>query len=169
MTLILKESKVAELPSELIDDMVFFGLFKVGEKGELMLDSFCFTENDINYVKNNANNAEINSICVEVVHFLNQQAKTRYRVNVAATQRLIKARVKEGFTLDDFKTVISSKCKEWGNDPKMKKYIRPATLFAPTNFESYLNHAEPYREESKREERREQAEQPILYDIDMDW
>src|SRR5690625_4593644 len=74
---------------------------------------------------------------VEIIDFLNKQAGTKYRPTTAATQRHIKARWNEGFTLDDFKKVIEVKCREWITSD-MKKYLRPETLFG-TKFESYLN------------------------------
>ena len=46
----------------------------------------------------------------------------------------------EGFTLDDFKTVIKAKNFEWCNNPDMEQYIRPQTIFG-TKFESYLQAA----------------------------
>ena len=52
--------------------------------------------------------------------------------------RLLK-RLAEGFTIDDFKKVIDVKCAQWLNDPNMKKYLRPETLFKASHFESYLN------------------------------
>ena len=54
------------------------------------------------------------------------------------TIREIKARLNEGFKLEDFKIVIDNKCSEWLNDKKMNQYLRPDTLFG-TKFESYLN------------------------------
>ena len=45
----------------------------------------------------------------------------------------------EGHTVDDFKTVIDKKYAEWGQNPKMSKYLRPETLFSAEHFESYLN------------------------------
>lgn len=72
-----------------------------------------------------------------VIEYLNEKAGTNYRSSGQATKRHINARVAEGFTLDDFKTVIDKKCAEWkGSD--MEKYLRPETLFG-TKFESYLN------------------------------
>lgn len=72
-----------------------------------------------------------------IVAYLNEKAGTAYRTNGAATNRLINARLSEGYTLDDFKTVIDNKCAEWlGSD--MAKYLRPETLFG-SKFESYLN------------------------------
>jgi uncharacterized phage protein (TIGR02220 family) len=74
----------------------------------------------------------------EVVAYLNQRAYTHYRATTASTRRLIKARLKEGFTVDEFKLVIDKKCAEWLNNRDMAQYLRPETLFGP-KFESYLN------------------------------
>lgn len=80
---------------------------------------------------------EKEKIYCAVIEHLNREAGTKYRANAQATQRHINARVAEGFTLDDFKTVINKKCTEWrGTD--MEKYLRPETLFG-SKFESYLN------------------------------
>lgn len=75
---------------------------------------------------------------VEIVNYLNDVAGKNFRHTTRKTQTLIKARLKEGFTVDDFKRVIDNKTKEWKHDPKMSKYLRPETLFG-TKFESYLN------------------------------
>ena len=72
-----------------------------------------------------------------IVDHLNQRAGTSYRASTKKTKSIIHARIKEGFTVDDFKTVIDKKCAEWlGTD--MAKYLRPETLFG-TKFEGYLN------------------------------
>ncbi|MHB8568998.1 MAG: phage replisome organizer N-terminal domain-containing protein [Metallibacterium sp.] len=73
----------------------------------------------------------------EIINYLNQVLKTKYR-NIKQTTILIKARLKEGFTVDDFKTVIDKKNNEWGLNDKMAQYLRPETLFS-NKFESYLN------------------------------
>ena len=74
----------------------------------------------------------------EVVDHLNSRAGTHYRATTASTRRLIKARLKEGFTIDDIKLVIDKKCADWGRNPKMAEYLRPDTLFG-NKFEGYLN------------------------------
>lgn len=74
----------------------------------------------------------------EIVDFLNNSAGTNYRASSKKTRELIKARINEGFTLEDFKVVIEKKTREWINDNKMKGYLRPETLFG-TKFEGYLN------------------------------
>ncbi len=73
----------------------------------------------------------------EIVKYLNQAAGTSYKPNTPKTVRSIKARMKEGFTVDDFKAVIDKKVSEWAKTD-MQKYLRPETLFG-TKFEGYLN------------------------------
>lgn len=75
--------------------------------------------------------------CEEVITYLNSKAGTHYR-NVDSNRKLITARMKEGYTVEDFKTVIDKKCDEWkGTD--MQQFIRPVTLFQASKFENYLN------------------------------
>lgn len=74
----------------------------------------------------------------EIVNYLNNSAGTNYRASSKKTRELIKARINEGYTLEDFKVVIEKKTREWLNDNKMKAYLRPETLFG-TKFEGYLN------------------------------
>ena len=78
------------------------------------------------------------SIIREIIDYLNSKAGTNYKTTTPKTRTLIKARLKEGFTLDDFYTVIDKKVLLWGKDIKMQAFLRPETLFG-TKFESYLN------------------------------
>src|SRR5699024_33300 len=50
---------------------------------------------------------------VEIVTYLNDVADKNYRHTTRKTKDLIKARMKEGFTVDDFKKVIDIKVREW--------------------------------------------------------
>lgn len=74
----------------------------------------------------------------EVIDHLNQRAGTHYKATTANTRKLIKARLKEGFTVDEIKLVIDKKCADWLNNRDMAQYLRPETLFG-NKFESYLN------------------------------
>lgn len=76
-------------------------------------------------------------IYIYIVAYLNQKANKNFKPTTKKTQSLINARIKEGFTLDDFKRVIDIKCNQWLGT-EMEKYLRPETLFG-TKFESYLN------------------------------
>lgn len=77
------------------------------------------------------------NIYSSIISYLNEKAHTKYRPSSSKTKTLIKARLNEGFTEDDFKKVIDNKTEEWLNSD-MEKYLRPQTLFG-TKFESYLN------------------------------
>lgn len=74
----------------------------------------------------------------QVVDYLNEKTGKQYKHTTKKTQSLIKARTKEGFSLDDFKQVIDNMSSQWMNDSKMNQYLRPETLFG-TKFEGYLN------------------------------
>lgn len=74
----------------------------------------------------------------EIVQYLNQKTNKNFKHTSKVTQRHIRARLAEGFTVNDFKQVIDKKCSDWLRDQKMKEYLRPETLFG-TKFESYLN------------------------------
>ncbi len=73
-----------------------------------------------------------------IVEYLNNKIGAHYKPNGKKIKELIRARMNEGYTVEDFKTVIDKKFKSWGNDPKMSLYLRPSTLFG-TRFGEYLN------------------------------
>ena len=76
----------------------------------------------------------------EIVDYLNQKAGTRYKHTSEDTRKHIRARVNDGYTLDDFKAVIDRKVEEW-KGTEWQKFLRPSTLFG-SKFESYLNQKE---------------------------
>ena len=82
---------------------------------------------------------ELNTNIKDIVEYLNNATGKHYKVTTDSTRKYISARLNEGCTVDEFKRVIDLKVAEWGKDKKMKKYLRPSTLFSPTNFENYLN------------------------------
>lgn len=74
------------------------------------------------------------------IAYLNQKMNSNYKF-VKTNTDLVKARLKDSYTLEDFKAVIDKKCSEWVNSD-MEKYLRPSTLFNASKFESYLNQPE---------------------------
>lgn len=72
----------------------------------------------------------------EVLSFLNEKTHRKYKP-VKATLQPIVARLKEGFSVDDCRAVVASKCRQWGGDEKMAEYLRPKTLFGAANFANY--------------------------------
>jgi len=102
-----------------------------------------YNENEIHNDNDNDNDNDVSyhdtyhDTCKKVINHLNLRTGQHYKYNTDKTQKLIKARLNEKFTLNDFKTVIDKMCVEWMNTD-MQKYLRPETLFG-TKFESYLN------------------------------
>ncbi len=72
-----------------------------------------------------------------IIDYLNECTGKSYKSNSKIAISNINARLKEGYTLDDFKKVIFVKSTKWIGS-KMEDYLTPNTLFG-TKFESYLN------------------------------
>ena len=66
-----------------------------------------------------------NEIYSRVITYLNKKTDSKYRATSKKTRSLIKNRMKEGFAVEDFKTVIDDRCHKWMNDTKMQDYLRP--------------------------------------------
>lgn len=81
---------------------------------------------------------DVSKVTRDAVAYLNERTGRRYRPSIRKTQRLVAARLREGFTPEDFTKVIDNKVADWGRDPRMRVYLRPETLFG-TKFEGYLN------------------------------
>ncbi|MCB4305156.1 conserved phage C-terminal domain-containing protein [Clostridioides difficile] len=73
-----------------------------------------------------------------IVDYLNKAADKSFKSTTKKTISLIDARLKEGFTEEEFYKVIDNKVLNWLDDDKMNAYLRPETLFG-NKFESYLN------------------------------
>lgn len=85
----------------------------------------------------------------EVIGHLNEATQSNFKKSTEAYRKTIRARLNEGYTLDDFKKVIDSRVTIWGDDERMREYLRPQTLFRPSNFEAYLNEANRPRPSNK--------------------
>jgi uncharacterized phage protein (TIGR02220 family) len=86
-------------------------------------------------------NPEIKDCSSQIIDFLNEQIGSNYRKESKTTIKFIKARLAEGYKLEDFKRVILNKKRSWLNS-QMQAYLRPQTLFG-SNFEAYLNESDP--------------------------
>ena len=81
-----------------------------------------------------------NNTCAKAVRLLNDLSGGDFRDSTKSTQKLIAAREKDGYTLEDIEAVIRHQCGLWGKDANMRKYLRPETLFG-NKFEGYLSDA----------------------------
>lgn len=76
-------------------------------------------------------------LILEIINFLNECTGKSYKPTSKVALININARLKEGYTKDDFKKVISVKSTKWLGS-KFEDYLTPNTLFG-NKFESYLN------------------------------
>ena len=98
---------------------------------------------------NKTNNNEIDNnnnkllICKEVISYLNLKAKKNFKVDTASHQKFIKARLKEGYALEDFKKVVDIMVAKW-KGTEYEQYLQPQTLFG-NKMDNYLNQPMPKR------------------------
>jgi uncharacterized phage protein (TIGR02220 family) len=90
----------------------------------------------------------------EIIEDFNVVFKTKYQHKTEAVRELIRARIKEGHTFEDFQKVHRNMKTEWESDSKMSKYLRPQTLYTG-NFSSYLNRKIEVDESKRKEYERE--------------
>ena len=76
-------------------------------------------------------------LIIEIIDFLNECTGKSYKANSKLAILNINARLKDGYTKDDFVKVISIKTTKWLGT-KWEDYLTPNTLFG-NKFESYLN------------------------------
>ena len=79
------------------------------------------------------------SISKEVIGYLNKMAgpSSKQRPAAKSHRKLIQARLNDGATVDDLKTVIRKMCAQWA-DSKMAGNLKPSCLFRASNFDGYL-------------------------------
>lgn len=65
-----------------------------------------------------------------IVSYMNEALSRHFRCS-NSIKKLIQARYNEGYTREDFITVIENMKKAWINNEKMATYLRPSTLFGP--------------------------------------
>lgn len=87
---------------------------------------------------------------IYIVEYLNSVTGFHYKPSSKKTQTCITSRFKEGFSIDDFTSVIDKKVSEW-IDTEYEKYLRPETLFG-NKFESYLNQPEHTQKEQPKKQ-----------------
>ncbi|SEG56249.1 phage replisome organizer, putative, N-terminal region/phage conserved hypothetical protein, C-terminal domain-containing protein [Bacillus sp. ok061] len=80
----------------------------------------------------------------EILNYLNEKADKNFNHKAESHKKLIRARWNEGYTVENFKTVIDNKVSQWlGKFDKegkpLDQYLRPSTLFALKHFDNYLN------------------------------
>ena len=96
-------------------------------KGKDSIDILCHVSHD-----------DVDKSHFEIIEYLNLKTGSKFKPTTKPYVQAIRSRLKEGYTVDDFKKVIDKKCNEW-KGTKLEKYLTPKTLFAPSHFDTYLN------------------------------
>lgn len=86
-------------------------------------------------IKSRCGEANKNTI-EEIIAYLNEATGKKFKSETKATGRLIKARLGEGFQVEDFKRVIDNMVFNW-TGTRFQQYLAPGTLFS-SKFETYL-------------------------------
>ena len=95
--------------------------------GKDSIDTLCHVSHD-----------DVDKSHYEIIEYLNLKTGSKFKPTTKPYVQAIRSRLKEGYNVDDFKTVIDKKCREW-KGTKLEKYLTPKTLFAPSHFDTYLN------------------------------
>lgn len=127
------KSDVSKMDTECIQTVSIgkdrLGKVRLGKdrKGKDSIDILCHVSHD-----------DVDKSHYEIIEYLNLKTGSKFKPTTKPYVQAIRSRLKEGYTVDDFKTVIDKKCREW-KGTKLEKYLTPKTLFAPSHFDTYLN------------------------------
>ncbi|EOW2356833.1 conserved phage C-terminal domain-containing protein [Cronobacter sakazakii] len=84
---------------------------------------------------------------IAVLKHLNLVTGARYQ-NSKSSLENIRARLREGHSVDDLQLVVDYKHEHW-HDTEMYDYMRPQTLFVPSKLEGYLLSATRWKERGR--------------------
>lgn len=79
------------------------------------------------------------SMAVEILNHLNEVCSRNFRLS-DENFKLVTSLFKQDYTVEHIQSVIDFKNSEWSENPDMKKYLQPSTLFGK-KFDQYLNQA----------------------------
>lgn len=123
---------------------LYFRLQEMIGKEELEKKQRSFLVRNIRIAEQKSQNISVNELkkkkALEILTDLNRVCMGHYRAT-DENLRLIYARLAQDFDIDDFKAVHRIKAGQWLDNPDMRKYLRPSTLYCASKFEGYLNEA----------------------------
>lgn len=79
----------------------------------------------------------------EVLDVLQQESGKRFTLD-GAQAGYVRARLKSGATVVELSLVAAHRSVLWRDDPKMRQYLRPETVFCNKHWEAYLQDAEEW-------------------------
>lgn len=145
----LKEKQLKELNEMKTDCTDKQGVIKYSqaineeEKGvslkidRVYLQKYLTKINKLNNSSTKEININIKKAADEIIEYLNSKINAKYNPSSYRNIKLIKSRLKEGYSISDFKEVIDKKAEAWLGT-EFEQYLTPQTLFG-AKFEIYLN------------------------------
>lgn len=86
--------------------------------------------------KSSAKKEKEKESAIEVLLYLNERCGKGYRL-IETNLTGITARLKDKWTIEQLKSIIDTKAKEWIGNSDMNKHLNPETLFRPSKIEKY--------------------------------
>ena len=95
---------------------------------------------------------DVSFLSSALISYLNKEVGSRYKATEEITRRIGEL-LAAGYTSTDMRAVIDKKVAEWKDNPTMRSYLRPRTLFGD-RFEEYADAPAPVEveEQQKKEE-----------------
>lgn len=81
------------------------------------------------------------SFRTEIIDYMNEIYGTKFSPKTKQTKEFMNARLKEGFTKEDFKLAVAGQWLNWKDNKKMRQHLVPKTIFRASNFEGYVEDA----------------------------
>lgn len=120
--------------------------YRITELGRYKNYTGCIenTQGGIEIIHNNIDIYKDN--ITNIINYINNVLGSNFRPS-GENEKLIRARLEEGYTEDDFKKVIDNKVDQWLGNKDMERHLVPGTLFCKKHFDNYVN--EPYTPKNK--------------------
>ena len=107
------------------------------------------------------------SDCISVICYLNQVTGKNHDPDLDTNQQGIRARLKEGHSVEEMKRVIDFQWKAWASWDKRLQNMNPVTLFRKSNYSRYLEDMKNQHAKAPKDSIYDFTTRPELKDVDL--
>lgn len=130
------------------DSRITLAGFKATNKIDEKMKQNLILLQDLNFIKWSGYTTASKSISkkivdpkiIEIITFMNDLYKRNFNYKLESQTKNLRNRLIDN-SVEDIKKVITNRYEVWKDDEYMKKYLKPQTLFRPSNFDGYLEEA----------------------------
>ena len=133
-----RNKKKDKCPPKCLPDCLPYTNTQSNTKQEIYINKNKEKEIDDNTNTNIQLDNKYNDTIKIIIDYLNDKSNKKFTTKNEFANKWIIELLNSNYTIDDFKRVIDNKVDEWNNDPDNRKYLRPGTLFNPSNFSKFL-------------------------------